>query len=146
MKWLSIMPKSCKTSLLNSFLVSKDSKFPINSHNLSLIMKSESIRGTIYQLMENSMIPRQPFFVTADTLLKIDDLVDFPLSDIAQPAPYEYLTYRLFKFKTENQLRNLESLLGESISTLIRPFWLFRCSSRLWLSHQIWPTSSAWTL
>ena len=108
--------------LADLFLVSKDSKFLINSDNLSLIMKSESIRGTICQLMENSIIPRQPFFVSAATLLQIDDLVDFPLSDIAQPAPHDYLKHRLFEFKTENQLRNLEFLLGKSVSTLINSF------------------------
>ena len=43
--------------LIELLSMAKDSKFYISSNNLSLIMKSESIHGTIYQLMETSMIP-----------------------------------------------------------------------------------------
>ena len=109
-----------ETFLVDLFsLTLNDSIFRINAENLSLIMKSESIRLIIYQFMDYSLIPRQPFIVSLATMMKLDDLADFPLIDIAQPARQDHFKCHLPEFRTHTRLHNLESLLGESVSQLI---------------------------
>ena len=100
-------------------LTLNDSIFRINAENLSLIMKSESIRLIIYQFIDNSLIPRQPFIVSLATMMNLDDLAGFPLFDIAHPARQDHFKCHLPEFRTHTQLHNLESLLGESVSQLL---------------------------
>lgn len=103
--------------LMDFLLTFSGSTFDVNAENLSLIMKSESIRGLIYQFMEMSIIPHRPLIVSFVELSKFNDEFDFPLSDIAQERPNEY--FPLSNIKCIGQFRNIESLLGKPISTLM---------------------------
>ena len=112
--------------------------------NLSLIMKSESIRlrNNLLSINGNSLVPR-PFFVTGFLLLKLMISVDFPLS--AWLNQLSWIFRKFVQIQNRKSTQNLESWANHFNSDETF-FPIFRCSSRLWLSHQIWPTSSSWTL
>ena len=137
-KWFFDNAQIFENFLVDLFsLTLNDSIFRINAENLSLIMKSESIRLIIYQFMDNSLIPRQPFIVSLATMMNLDDLASFPLFDIAhQPVR---ITSSVIYPNSEPTRNSIISILTRRISfTIVKwsLFQLFPCTSRFWLSHQ----------
>ena len=114
-----------RAELLESFLVDlfkvtlKD-QVALNAENLNYVMKSESIRQMLNYNIENSLIPRQPFIVSMDSYMKVnDDEFDFPVTDIAMLNIRGPILFR--KSKAAYQFRKYEVLLKQPLSTFIRP-------------------------
>ena len=97
------------------------SNFSVNSENLKSIINSESIRQMINYHIENLIIPPQPFTVSLDDLLRLQ--VDFDPSFVKFAKTRINLLNISFlhKLRLTSQLEWLESLLGHSVSTLLKP-------------------------
>ena len=92
----------------------------ININNLKLIIESDCLKSILLNGLINKPNFRRPLFMIDLKLLR--SVVNKPVPsmvDIIGPASHS--TSRIFKFKTKEELKNLEVLLGVSVASFINP-------------------------
>ena len=93
----------------------------INLNNLKLIMESDHLKNVLRKGLINKPNFKSPvFIVDLELLLSVVQNEPVPsMVDIISPTPLS--TAKIYKFKTKEQLSNLEILLGVSVTSLIDP-------------------------